>query len=1369
YNNTDNLVVAVEENQPAYGSSAEDFYCTATPTNRSIYHYSDSVNADPAAPPTAGGVRMFIPNTMFYFDDLPVGPELDYRPLSYDFGTVFTNTQTNPVTFTLQNSGIGDLVINSVALSNATDFVLTDTNTYPLTLATAQTATITVAFAPINEGPLTTMIVITDANEVSNVPLTGTGFNQTVSVFPYSETFDTGALPIGWEQGTDDQQNWSFGTSTSSVDTGPQAGDHTSGTGYFAYTEASGYLNMRFDLLSPPLNVSTMTNPFMSIWYNMYGQTMGDLHFDIWNGTAWVEDIFPAISGDQGQDWHFADISLGNYGDIVRVRFRGITGSNYYSDISIDDFSVWDNDQPPAPTSLVAPANNATGVAMTGNLSWIPAVAASGYYVSVGTDNPPTDVYDMVDAGNALSFTYTGLQPGIVYNWMITPYNAIGQATNCPVWSFTTFNDIPNPATVVYPVNGALNMNPVLDLEWASGGNFPDGYRLYLGTNNPPTSFIDGLDVGFTTTYTLTTPLEYSTQYFWRVIPYNFVGDAANCPIWTFETHPAGMVIIGDEQLVDKHLPIEPYYGYSYSQSIHTLQEVGMPGFITSVSFYYNGAATLNNSTQWVIYIGMTDQNEFATTTSWVPLTSLTEVWNGTITAPTGAGWIDFTLDQTSWFLYDGSQNLVIAVEENQPAYGSSTEEFYCSARPNNRSIYHYSDSVNADPAAPPTGTLMAFIPNTRLFMLPTGENPYPIITPSSLNFGFVNIGSDSDTRTITIRNVGQDSLYINATISIQGDDAGEFTLIDNNTYPVQINYLETVDISVFFTPTSEGWKNAEIVITDNAPDDQRSTRPRQVHNLPISGRGYFLDGNDTPTTATQVQLNLNDYEEMIYPENEIDWYVFWQTAPANVSMYTEAINGSQLDTYMCLYGPYFDPDYNVNDMLYIMADDDSHGADQPQIDIDITESGFYFVRISHFQNVPTGMRPFKKRDMETRASIGEYALSIISNNLTPPEDYLPPINFACESLFNGIELSWDAPIAPVRSLAGYNVFRDDVILNTATVTSTMYIDYDAVVGQTYEYKVSTVYTAPPGESAPCDSINFTHIEVDAPIISESFEGYDNFVTSFYPWTCYDEDGETTYGFNNGIDFPGENSAMAYIIFNPSATTPPLMFASAYSGDKYAACFAADSGTNDDWLITPHLQLGENATQLSFWARSYTTQYGPELLSVSVSTTGNDPVNFTQIGGTEPIAVPLAWSYYEFDLSDYADQLIYVGFNCTSAQTFFLLLDEIIISSDGGAVGNEEQLVIPGATQLYTNYPNPFNPETTISFDLKQNERVKIDIYNIKGQKVKTLINDDYNAGNHKVIWNGKDNDNHNVSSGIYFFKMEAGTYTKTKKMILMK
>ncbi len=102
-------------------------------------------------------------------------------------------------------------------------------------------------------------------------------------------------------------------------------------------------------------------------------------------------------------------------------------------------------------------------------------------------------------------------------------------------------------------------------------------------------------------------------------------------------------------------------------------------------------------------------------------------------------------------------------------------------------------------------------------------------------------------------------------------------------------------------------------------------------------------------------------------------------------------------------------------------------------------------------------------------------------------------------------------------------------------------------------------------------------------------------------------------------------------------------------------------------------------------------------------------------------------------------------------------------------VENEENEQITYKSCLIGNYPNPFNPTTAIGFALKQSETVSLVIYNIKGQKIKTLTNEKYGSGEHTIVWDGKDSDNNYVSSGIYLYKLNAGTYTKSKKMILMK
>jgi len=88
---------------------------------------------------------------------------------------------------------------------------------------------------------------------------------------------------------------------------------------------------------------------------------------------------------------------------------------------------------------------------------------------------------------------------------------------------------------------------------------------------------------------------------------------------------------------------------------------------------------------------------------------------------------------------------------------------------------------------------------------------------------------------------------------------------------------------------------------------------------------------------------------------------------------------------------------------------------------------------------------------------------------------------------------------------------------------------------------------------------------------------------------------------------------------------------------------------------------------------------------------------------------------------------------------------------------------------LHSAYPNPFNPSTTISFDLASPSEVKIEIFNVKGQLVKNLVHKAYPTGSHTIVWDGRDHEGSNCGTGVYFYKMTAGKTAQTKKMMMMK
>lgn len=142
------------------------------------------------------------------------------------------------------------------------------------------------------------------------------------------------------------------------------------------------------------------------------------------------------------------------------------------------------------------------------------------------------------------------------------------------------------------------------------------------------------------------------------------------------------------------------------------------------------------------------------------------------------------------------------------------------------------------------------------------------------------------------------------------------------------------------------------------------------------------------------------------------------------------------------------------------------------------------------------------------------------------------------------------------------------------------------------------------------------------------------------------------------------------------------------------------------------------------------------------------------------------------------------NYNLDEVQNLYFQMDNLYIQTDNvlenfpladiqsiafGDGTSAPESVIPLPFILNQNHPNPFNPDTAISFALQSTGNVVLEIYNLKGQKVKTLVNGILASGDHKYEWNGSDEKGEKVSSGIYLYRLNVHDQTESKKMMLLK
>jgi hypothetical protein len=182
---------------------------------------------------------------------------------------------------------------------------------------------------------------------------------------------------------------------------------------------------------------------------------------------------------------------------------------------------------------------------------------------------------------------------------------------------------------------------------------------------------------------------------------------------------------------------------------------------------------------------------------------------------------------------------------------------------------------------------------------------------------------------------------------------------------------------------------------------------------------------------------------------------------------------------------------------------------------------------------------------------------------------------------------------------------------------------------------------------------------------------------------------------------------------------------------------------------------------------------GASLAGSTASLSGDDKINFIFYDNGFNLALSDSEKIFEVEytvtdsLGDSAkSELVFTDAMAADSSILIIPFEfingEISISAAEGVEEGDANL--PAKYELYQNYPNPFNPTTKLSFVIGHSSLVTLKVYDILGRVIATLVNEKINAGKYEVIFDGS-----GLSSGVYFYRLNAGQYTNTKKFILMK
>jgi hypothetical protein len=1310
-----NLVMMV--NRPmdtTYFSSQDTFFSTTGTVPRTRNLWSDWTEFFPETPQETTPIMQF-PNTSLHMTPLGPDPIFSITPGSKNFGTVLLNSTHNQV-FTIMNAGGSPLTINTIGIAGSPFYSLQNMPTLPVSLNTGQTVTFTGRYHPTAVGTHSATITVNDHLRVAlrsrddnsrtphAVELTGTCIDPTITSLPYLQNFDSVTAPALPVQWTTIIQ----GISSSTIITS---------TAEVVSAPNSLFMNNSLDanatliLVAPPYASTIATNTtrvkFKATAPNTYPLIVGVMT-DPQDPATFTEVQTVTLS----ESWVEYVVTMGAYTgtghSIAFKRGLGNPGPLWIDDIMLE----------------VIPQNDLAGIALTGNVT--PSVGMATSYVAS------------------------------VFNWGSNPQSTY--------------------QVKLYKQDGT-------ELSTAPGTQVNPGQTVQV-------------------TVPWTPSVQENINIYAKVV---LTGDQNNLndqsPSMAVFVQPAGVTVltIGDGSSSGR-VPVDMYYKNSLFECIYYAPELSNTiGSILDVTFYSNFVTDLPNMPTNV-WLGTTNLADLSA--GWIPSTQLTQVFSGTVNYPSGQQIIHIPLPTP--FLYLDGQNLVLMVERPMDTvYYSSQDVFQGQSLAQQRARNVYSDGTDFDPASPPDGSASTFFPKTSFFIIPGGVG--------HLNGTVVGAGNQPLSG-VTITSTGGYAATTDANghFSIMNIIAGTYGF--SFAHHGYITYTQQIVIPEDETITQNITMQQMAMVTVSGTIIGSDT------SAGLNGAGIFLQGYENYTSNTNAQgvftipgvYGSNEYAYTIICPGYQNHAGTINVASTNYSLGTITLNevayaprllhgeivanNSQVDL------SWMAPDPTALDVVESFESDTFPpltwtqvvtNAGAPTSGVYPTWCSFNSVSINGDEVVPTNgtkqaglwwsyehqdewlitpsfnCPPSAYLNFDSYVFYGSvngdhYYVKISTDNgatwnvlwdastlMGGWNYYTSPINIDL-SIYEGMQLkiAWHADDPVTNDGLWYVWFIDDVYIGNAITSVRFSTDQlDRISAAGISTHGSGIAAPPRNSKAPV----FTVPQPSLPVLnvagSRTRGAATRALTGYYLWR---------------LQAGQETDQTSWVPLNTQPVTMLNLSDTAWAGL---------ANGNYRWAVKAVYTAGVLSVP------GFSNILQKQVINGSISGVVRNQANNTPIAGASVSAG--SFSATTNSVGAYNIQLPIGVYNVSVTKTGFIsqTINDITVSANQATTvnfyltagsANPDDVVPITATALNGNYPNPFNPETTISFALKDPANVSLRIYNTKGQLVRTLCNKDFPRGYHNIAWDAKDNGGNPVGSGVYFYRMQAGSYLSTRKMLLM-